>query len=102
MSADFIKCARGHVALPHGETWRSVYTKSSSMTTANSCVRHEPNGVLQTSLAQHDQSIRQPAEQFGAIWFAQRDHDGAIVSRERKRNSMEKILVRGDKDGALL
>ena len=72
-----------------------------SVAAADARVRHQPDGVAQVSPAQQGQGVRQPAQQIGAIWFAQGDDNRPAVTSESERNGVKEILVGRDEDGTV-
>lgn len=68
---------------------------------ADSRVGHQPDGVAQIPPAKQGQGIRQPAQQIGAIGFAQGDDNRPAMTRESERNRVKEILVGRDEDRAV-
>lgn len=63
-------------------------------------VGDEPHGVIQFSFAERGQRVGQPAQQFVTIRPAQGNDNRAVMPGKGQRDGVEKILVRGDKNGA--
>jgi hypothetical protein len=86
------------------------FMKRSSFSTSGLCflaavnarVSHEPRGIIQFSFAKRGQCVCQTPQQFIAVRSAQCDDNRPVMLREGQQDSVKKILVGGDENGALL